>query len=59
MFISGATAAGVYLVMARTGEQGPKGISAFVVEEVGAELATSCAGPRCCCCCQAHAQLRC
>lgn len=35
MFISGATAADVYLVMARTGEQGPKGISAFVVDKVG------------------------
>lgn len=32
-FISGATAAGVYLVMARTGEPGPRGISAFLVED--------------------------
>ncbi|MFJ3913498.1 alkylation response protein AidB-like acyl-CoA dehydrogenase [Streptomyces sp. 2132.2] len=31
-FISGAGAAGVYLVMARTAEAGPRGISAFVVE---------------------------
>ncbi|MFJ6782953.1 acyl-CoA dehydrogenase family protein [Streptomyces yangpuensis] len=31
-FISGAGAAGVYVVMARTGEPGPAGISAFVVE---------------------------
>ncbi|MER7761086.1 acyl-CoA dehydrogenase family protein [Streptomyces sp. NPDC097619] len=31
-FISGAGAAGVYLVMARTGQDGPDGISAFVVE---------------------------
>ncbi|MDF1479324.1 acyl-CoA dehydrogenase family protein [Leifsonia sp. H3M29-4] len=31
-FISGAGAAGVYIVMARTGEPGPKGISAIVVE---------------------------
>ncbi|GHE64573.1 acyl-CoA dehydrogenase [Streptomyces vinaceus] len=31
-FISGAGAAGVYLVMARTGQAGPRGISAFVVE---------------------------
>ncbi|WTA95824.1 acyl-CoA dehydrogenase family protein [Streptomyces avidinii] len=31
-FISGAGAAGVYVVMARTGEMGPRGISAFVVE---------------------------
>ncbi|MFD9520361.1 acyl-CoA dehydrogenase family protein [Streptomyces sp. NPDC059979] len=31
-FISGAGAAGVYIVMARTGESGPGGISAFVVE---------------------------
>jgi len=31
-FISGAGAAGVYVVMARTGEPGPGGISAFVVE---------------------------
>lgn len=30
-FISGAGAAGVYIVMARTGESGPGGISAFVV----------------------------
>lgn len=32
-FISGATAAGVYLVMARTGEDGPRGISAFLIED--------------------------
>jgi alkylation response protein AidB-like acyl-CoA dehydrogenase len=32
-FISGATAAGVYLVMARTGEPGPRGISAFLIED--------------------------
>ncbi len=32
-FISGAGAAGVYVVMARTGGPGPKGISAFVVED--------------------------
>ncbi|MET9600544.1 MULTISPECIES: acyl-CoA dehydrogenase family protein [unclassified Streptomyces] len=31
-FISGAGAAGVYVVMARTAEAGPRGISAFVVE---------------------------
>ncbi|MFI6638478.1 acyl-CoA dehydrogenase family protein [Streptomyces sp. NPDC050504] len=31
-FISGAGAAGVYVVMARTGAPGPAGISAFVVE---------------------------
>ncbi|MFF4319157.1 acyl-CoA dehydrogenase family protein [Streptomyces sp. NPDC001568] len=31
-FISGAGAAGIYVVMARTGEAGPRGISAFVVE---------------------------
>jgi alkylation response protein AidB-like acyl-CoA dehydrogenase len=31
-FISGAGASGVYVVMARTGEPGPRGISAFVVE---------------------------
>ena len=31
-FISGAGAAGLYLVMARTGGDGPKGISAFLVE---------------------------
>ncbi|MFG2335397.1 acyl-CoA dehydrogenase family protein [Streptomyces yangpuensis] len=31
-FVSGAGAAGVYVVMARTGEPGPAGISAFVVE---------------------------
>ncbi|MDD2868742.1 acyl-CoA dehydrogenase family protein [Neomegalonema sp.] len=30
-FISGAGSAAVYVVMARTGEQGPKGISAFIV----------------------------
>lgn len=30
-FISGASATDVYLVMARTGEAGPKGISAFLV----------------------------
>ncbi|WP_067479415.1 acyl-CoA dehydrogenase family protein [Actinomadura hibisca] len=31
-FISGAGAAGLYLVMARTGADGPGGISAFIVE---------------------------
>ncbi|MYT22081.1 acyl-CoA dehydrogenase [Streptomyces sp. SID7760] len=31
-FISGAGAAGVYVVMARTGDSGPGGISAFVVQ---------------------------
>jgi alkylation response protein AidB-like acyl-CoA dehydrogenase len=31
-FISGAGASDVYLVMARTGEDGPRGISAFLVE---------------------------
>jgi alkylation response protein AidB-like acyl-CoA dehydrogenase len=31
-FISGAGASGVYIVMARTGEPGPRGISAIVVE---------------------------
>ncbi|MBU7596277.1 acyl-CoA dehydrogenase family protein [Streptomyces sp. P38-E01] len=31
-FISGAGAAQVYLVMARTGEDGPRGISAFLVD---------------------------
>jgi alkylation response protein AidB-like acyl-CoA dehydrogenase len=32
-FISGAGTAGVYVVMARTGGPGPKGITAFVVED--------------------------
>lgn len=32
-FISGAGASDVYIVMARTGAEGPKGISAFVVEK--------------------------
>jgi alkylation response protein AidB-like acyl-CoA dehydrogenase len=32
-FISGAGAADVYIVMARTGKSGPKGISAFLVEK--------------------------
>lgn len=32
-FISGAGASQVYLVMARTGEPGPRGITAFVVEK--------------------------
>ena len=32
-FISGAGASDLYLVMARTGEEGPKGISAFLVEK--------------------------
>jgi alkylation response protein AidB-like acyl-CoA dehydrogenase len=32
-FISGAGASDVYIVMARTGEDGPRGISAFVVEK--------------------------
>ncbi|MGX7681540.1 acyl-CoA dehydrogenase family protein [Jatrophihabitans sp. DSM 45814] len=31
-FVSGAGAAEIYIVMARTGEKGPRGISAFVVE---------------------------
>ncbi len=32
-FISGAGAAGMYVVMARTGEPGPRGITAFVVDD--------------------------
>jgi alkylation response protein AidB-like acyl-CoA dehydrogenase len=32
-FISGAGASDVYVVMARTGDRGPRGISAFVVEK--------------------------
>ncbi len=32
-FISGAGASDVYLVMARTGEAGPRGVSAFMVEK--------------------------
>ena len=32
-FISGAGASDVYVVMARTGGEGPRGISAFVVEK--------------------------
>ncbi|CAI7883144.1 unnamed protein product [Closterium sp. NIES-53] len=32
-FISGATAADVYVVMARTDGEGPKGISCFLVEK--------------------------
>jgi alkylation response protein AidB-like acyl-CoA dehydrogenase len=32
-FISGAGASDVYVVMARTGEDGPRGISAFIVEK--------------------------
>ncbi|MDX0767502.1 acyl-CoA dehydrogenase [Sinorhizobium medicae] len=32
-FISGAGVSGLYIVMARTGDEGPKGISAFVVEK--------------------------
>jgi alkylation response protein AidB-like acyl-CoA dehydrogenase len=37
-FISGAGAADLYIVMARTGGEGPKGISAFVVEKGTAGL---------------------
>jgi hypothetical protein len=37
-FISGAGASDVYVVMARTGDPGPKGISAFVVEKGSAGL---------------------
>ncbi|ELP44130.1 FadE9 [Mycobacterium avium subsp. paratuberculosis S5] len=37
-FISGAGASDVYLVMARTGGEGPRGISAFVVEKGSAGL---------------------
>ena len=32
-FISGAGVADIYIIMARTGEDGPRGISAFVVEK--------------------------
>lgn len=32
-FISGAGSAGIYVVMARTGGPGPKGVTAFVVED--------------------------
>ncbi|HWL18230.1 MAG TPA: isobutyryl-CoA dehydrogenase [Bradyrhizobium sp.] len=38
-FISGAGTSDVYVVMARTGEDGPRGISAFVVEKGTAGLA--------------------
>jgi alkylation response protein AidB-like acyl-CoA dehydrogenase len=37
-FISGAGAADLYIVMARTGESGPKGVSAFLVEKGTAGL---------------------
>ncbi|HEX5252360.1 MAG TPA: acyl-CoA dehydrogenase family protein [Mycobacterium sp.] len=37
-FISGAGASDVYVVMARTGSEGPRGISAFVVEKGAAGL---------------------
>lgn len=37
-FISGAGSADVYLVMARTGEAGPKGITCFIVEKGTAGL---------------------
>ncbi|OCB25855.1 acyl-CoA dehydrogenase [Mycobacterium malmoense] len=37
-FISGAGASDVYVVMARTGGEGPRGISAFVVEKGSAGL---------------------
>jgi alkylation response protein AidB-like acyl-CoA dehydrogenase len=37
-FISGAGASDVYVVMARTGGQGPRGISAFIVEKGSAGL---------------------
>ncbi|MCX2185784.1 acyl-CoA dehydrogenase family protein [Streptomyces sp. SKN60] len=37
-FISGAGATDVYIVMARTGEDGPRGITAFVVERDDAGL---------------------
>ncbi|WP_343602411.1 acyl-CoA dehydrogenase family protein [Mycobacterium sp.] len=37
-FISGAGASDVYLVMARTGDEGPRGISAFIVEKGSAGL---------------------
>jgi len=33
-FISGGGVSDLYLVMARTGQPGPKGISAFLVEKV-------------------------
>ncbi len=37
-FISGAGESGLYIVMARTGDEGPKGISAFIVEKDTAGL---------------------
>src|SRR6201992_2523572 len=37
-FISGAGASDVYVVMARTGGAGPRGISAFIVEKGSAGL---------------------
>ncbi|MDS7594343.1 acyl-CoA dehydrogenase family protein [Agrobacterium tumefaciens] len=37
-FISGAGASNVYIVMARTGENGPRGISAFIVPREAAGL---------------------
>ncbi|WGW10807.1 acyl-CoA dehydrogenase family protein [Saxibacter everestensis] len=32
-FISGAGSAGIYLVMARTGQDGPRGVTAFIIED--------------------------
>ena len=37
-FISGGGVADVYLVMARTGQPGPKGVSAFIVRKVHVHL---------------------
>lgn len=37
-FISGGGVSDVYLVLARTGQPGPKGISAFLVRKVGCHL---------------------
>ena len=39
-FISGGGVSDLYLVMARTGGPGPKGISAFLVEKVGNSVTT-------------------
>lgn len=42
-FISGGGMADLYLVMARTGGPGPRGISAFLIDKVGLHAGFVCA----------------
>ena len=43
-FISAGGVSDVYVIMARTGDPGPAGVSAFIVEKVSTALCFGCCG---------------